>query len=295
MPPSRKEPANSALLGKLKEKGAEIIIVKGLNPSLQRNQGVKASTGEVIYFLDEDSFPSLENLEMIRNEFGKSGTDILGGPSVIPDEGGTLEEVFYNIFSTNLVVGRLASRYKERGKRRRTDEGELILCNMAVRRSLFDDLGGFAEDLYPNEENEFIQRALKKKANVIYEPSFTVKKTLDIKAGEFIALLLKYGRGRGMQTRRYFKTTNILKLAPVLFIPVIAVSLIVKPLEYIFDLYLIYLLALSMVLSGWSFLTFFHYLLFIPATHMFYGLGILAGLFSKAKRAMSTETEMIRM
>ena len=36
-------------------KGAELILVEGKNPSLQRNEGVKKAKGSVIYFLDDDS------------------------------------------------------------------------------------------------------------------------------------------------------------------------------------------------------------------------------------------------
>ncbi len=52
------------------------------------------------------------------------------------------------------------ARYRAVGGRRRCGEKELILCNLLLSRKVFLSNGGFREDLYPNEENEFLNRLL---------------------------------------------------------------------------------------------------------------------------------------
>ncbi len=296
IPPELKEPTNISILNKIKNKGIEVIIVTGRNPSKQRNIAVTKASGDILYFIDEDSIPRMENLDLIRDEFEKNNVDILGGPSVLPEKGPTIEEVYYHILSMPLIVGGISSRYTEIGKRRRSGEGELILCNMAVRKQFFQDLNGFPEDLYPNEENAFLVMAKRKKANIIYNPVFTVEKAMKLKINEFIKLIFKYGKGRGNQTRRYPSTVNIIKLLTVFFLPLIIFSIIYDPAEYIFDAYLIYDIILAFLLSNWTFYTFFHYLLLIPLTHSTYGIGIVVGLFSgsKSQKAGNMEVTILK-
>ncbi len=47
----------------------EIIVARGRQPSVQRNTGLRAARGEVIYFLDDDSVPVPGNLRRAMSHF----------------------------------------------------------------------------------------------------------------------------------------------------------------------------------------------------------------------------------
>ena len=62
----------------------EIIVARGKQPSAQRNAGMKAARGELIYFLDDDSVPHRENLARGVSHFEDRTVKMLGGPNLCP-------------------------------------------------------------------------------------------------------------------------------------------------------------------------------------------------------------------
>jgi len=293
MEPELEEPDNISVLKKFHSKGIEVIIVKGKNPSLQRNRGVEKASGDIIYFLDKDSFPTMENIKIIKKEFKNNDVDILGGPQILPEKGPLMEEIYYDILSYPPLVGKTASRYYKRGKRRKSDEGELILSNMAVRKNVFSRVGFFNEKLYPNEENDFLKRAEKAGFNIIYNPDFAVEKPMKLSVFGFLKQTFKYGFGRGFQTKRKPTFSNVLKFLFIFFTPLFIASFFITSLDYFLFAYILYDITIAMILSNWSFWTFFHYLFLIPLFHNSYSIGILFGLFSKNKYIKSDDFQII--
>ena len=56
---------------KYDKKKYEIIIKKGLNPSENRNYGIKKAKGEIIYFLDDDAIVDKNILKNAEEFFDK--------------------------------------------------------------------------------------------------------------------------------------------------------------------------------------------------------------------------------
>ncbi|MCX7770584.1 MAG: glycosyltransferase [Proteobacteria bacterium] len=203
----------------------EIITVYGKNPSKQRNEAVKLAKGEIIYFLDNDSMPEKDTLKRLIGHL-KGDVVLAGGPSIMPEEcpfgaflfGKTLE----SIFST----GASRARYKRIGKVRLTGEKEIILCNMVMKRDIYLQFGGLNERLYPNEENELMEKLNHGGMKMVYDPDAVVirmpRKTLK----SFIKQIFNYGRGRGEQTFFYPKSFNILNFLPLLFLIYFMIAII---------------------------------------------------------------------
>jgi len=95
----------------------------------------------------------------------------------------------------------MSSRYRPIGDFRRAGEKELILCNMAVKRKVFEHLGGFRGELYPNEENEFLNRLSRGGFDSIYHPGIFVYRPRRESLAKILRPFFSYGRGRMEQMR----------------------------------------------------------------------------------------------
>lgn len=126
------------------ERGYPITVVAGPNrgPAANRNHGVRCSNGEWLIFLDDDCIPSAGYLRAYRDAIERNA-------------------------SCAVFEGRVT---KSRSKQSLSDTaplnehgGFLWSCNFAIRRDLFNKLGGFNEEFrFPcMEDVELRKRILK--------------------------------------------------------------------------------------------------------------------------------------
>ena len=292
--PDQTEPsALASVRGLLKEvEGGEVLIVRGTQPSRQRNVAAKAADGEVLYFLDDDSVPIANNLLRIQEAFEAETLAVLGGPNLCPDIAPLLQRVFASVLGSWLAFGPSAARYLPKGGRRASSEKELILCNMAIRRGDFLSLGGFDEALYPNEENALLDAVASAGRGIVYDPDLIVYRHPRSTLREFVRMLYRYGRGRGEQVRLHPTWGSLLNFVPACF------TLYVTALFFIgfvprawWGVFLIPMGAYGLVLMG----AFFGGLPsfggrvgllrvpLIPLAHIVYGLGLWKGLLIGAR------------
>ncbi len=206
----------------------EILVARGKQPSVQRNAGIRAATGELLYFLDDDSVPEPENLRRAIPRFGSSDVKMLGGPNLCPADAPALEQVFALVLGCPLAFGPSRARYTLVGNVRETSEKELILCNLLARRDTLLELGGFNEALYPNEENALMDEIQKRGGKLIYDPELRVFRRPRANLKAFARMLMTYGRGRAEQFRVHPTLGSALNFVPPLFV-VYLLSLISLP------------------------------------------------------------------
>jgi glycosyltransferase involved in cell wall biosynthesis len=60
----------------------EIIVARGKQPSVQRNTAIRSATGDLIYFLDDDSVPPPGNLRRAVELFRDPKVKMIGGPNL---------------------------------------------------------------------------------------------------------------------------------------------------------------------------------------------------------------------
>lgn len=267
----------------------EIIVARGTQPSAQRNTALHAASGELVYFLDDDSIAPPENLRRAVPTFGKPDVAMVGGPNVCPEDAPALEQAFADVMGSWLAFGPSCARYRSVGVFRASSEKELILCNLLARRAEVIDAGGFDETLYPNEENALMDELASRGRKLIYDPGLIVwrrpRKTLE----SFRRMLLNYGRGRAEQFRMHPTLGSLPNFVPPAFVLYLAA------------------LPLLLLLSSWTVALFAWYLLAVfiqtlktpnkqPAhlakvfpliilTHICYGLGFWKGLFTDLRGA----------
>ncbi len=200
----------------------EIIVARGTQPSVQRNAGLKAAGGELIYFLDDDSMPKPDSLKRAVSYFSDPRVKMAGGPNLCPPDAPPLEQIFALVLASWLAFGPSRARYDAVGTVRETSEKELILCNMVARRDAMLELGGFNEALYPNEENALMDELQKRGDKLIYDPKLIVHRRPRRSLKAFARMLLTYGRGRAEQFRLHPTFGSTLNFVPPLFLVYLA-------------------------------------------------------------------------
>lgn len=135
----------------------EVIVRRDSGASKARNEGIKRASGEKIVFLDDDSRPIDGYLEAASKALDEH-VAVAGRVIQPPDDPfADMDIPWYDQGTepklTTMVVG----------------------CNMAVRRGVLDEIGGFDETFnYGHEEYILAQRILDK-YDIYYDPSMVVE------------------------------------------------------------------------------------------------------------------------
>ena len=282
----------------------EIIVARGRQPSAQRNAGIKAATGELIYFLDDDSVPATKNLRLALRHFERADVKMVGGPNLCPADAPWLEKVFALVLGSWLGFFTSRARYITVGTVRQTSEKELILCNLVARRQVMLDLGGFNEALYPNEENALMDELQKKGGKLIYDPQLVVARRPRSNLKAFCKMLMTYGRGRAEQFRlhpTFGSAPNFVPPGFVVYLLVLTAMLLVAPRVGVYlllplALYGLMLLVQTLVLAAsGGVLRSIAAIPLIVLTHMLYGVGFWRGLFTRLKAAPQHEPVRVEL
>ena len=280
----------------------EIIVARGRQPAVQRNAALKMARGELVYFLDDDSQPKPDNLRKAVSHFSRPDVKMVGGPNLCPPEAPAVEKIFAVALSSWLAFGPSRARYAAVGKLRASSEKELILCNLIARRDALQELGGFDESLYPNEENALMDELQKRGAQLLYDPEFVVYRRPRPTLKAFCKMLLNYGRGRAEQFRLHPTFGSALNFVPPLF----CLYLVLLPLlEFVFLSPLLaaplvcYALAVMLQTAASSFKKGFPKsigaLPLLVLTHVLYGVGFWRGLFTKLKPGREQPAGLVQL
>jgi succinoglycan biosynthesis protein ExoA len=204
--------------------GMQVLVALGRHPARQRNAALERATGEIVVFLDNDCEIAPGYWTELERAFAQPEVDVVGGPALLRALASGRQRIFHALLSHPLVVGPLRARYAATGDFRRSSQAELILCNLAVRRTVFEKLGYFAAELYPNEENEWLDRAQAAGLGVYYDPALQITRPQRASWGAMARTLVNYGVGRTKQfqvSRRF--TAH--QLAPLVLLVPVAVFL----------------------------------------------------------------------
>ena len=269
----------------------EILLARGKQPSIQRNAAIKAASGELIYFLDDDSEPGAGNLKQALQHFSQPNVEMVGGPNICPPDAPRIEKIFSLVLGSFLAFAASRARYARVGKARPASEKELILCNLMARRSSLIESGGFNEALYPNEENALMDDLQRRGGRLIYDPEMVVLRRPRSNLGAFARMLRTYGRGRAEQFRVNPTFGSAMNFVPPLFLvylicllPAILVAgwIPLMPLALYLVLVMIQVTALA---TRNAFPDAVGAAPLIVLTHVLYGFGFWRGLFTPLNRS----------
>ena len=259
----------------------EVLIAYGSQPSSQRNLAAQQAAGELLYFLDDDSQVAPGFLEAAARHFTDPKVAAVGGPSLTPASDSALQRAIGQAFASAVGGGGVRNRYRKSGAARPTNDSELILCNLGFRREVFLSHGGLDTRLYPNEENELMDRLLHEGFRLVHDPELAVFRSQRPSYPAYLRQMYGYGRGRGEQTVLTGKLKPV-SLAPslllvyTLLLPFLGRGLFLLPMASYLAL-----LAAASVLGAFSArdpALLPRLLLVFPTLHLAYGAGVLRGL-----------------
>jgi len=261
----------------------EIIVAEGKKPSRQRNMAARAAKGDILYFLDDDALAVPDALKRLVACFEDQTVAAVGGPSITPPGDSIFQRSVAWALSSSFGGGAIRNRYRRYGTLRETDDRELILCNLAFRRETFLLFGGLDERLYPNEENELIDRLLASGVRLLHDPEMFVQRSQRPTLSAFIKQMQTYGKGRAEQTL-ISRSLSFKAVIPALF-ALYTISLPFFSLGWWYNLpALLYLLAIlaSMVTAAREegLQLALRLPLIFTLLHFCYGAGFIVGLFS---------------
>lgn len=265
----------------------EVIIKKGLNPSENRNQGIKDAKGEILVFFDDDAELDSNILRNAEYFFNKYNYDVVGGPQLTPEN-----DTFFGKAS-GLVLGsyfgslNMSRRYKKDKLNLDANEDYLTSANVFIKKSVFKKAQGFNPDLFPGEDPELFSRLKRHGFKIAFNPDLIVYHHRRPGLKSLCNQSYFYGYARVKKEKIIGIKPNILYyMSPSLFL----IYLILLPVLYFISsallvpayLYIILVMlnSLFLTIKGKNPL----YLFVIPFTflawHLSYGLGMIIGLLS---------------
>jgi len=135
--------------------GVHVGVFSGLTLGAARNRLVERASGDLLVFLDDDSVAPPEFVaNLIDLAAASPDVGIFGGPNLTLAEVDRREALVGELLASRLVTGPFARRFRISLVDREDLEG-LVLCNLAVRRSVWKP---FVESLPEGEETEFLHR-----------------------------------------------------------------------------------------------------------------------------------------
>jgi GT2 family glycosyltransferase len=257
-----------------------------VGPADKRDQATEIAKGEVLVFLDDDSYPKSDLLSIAMKYFDDDSVSAIGGPAITPESDTYWQKVSGAVFLSKFTGGN-PERYIPVGIAREVDDWPSV--NFMVRKSDFIEVGGFNSPYWPGEDTHLCLKLIQKRKKIMYAPELIVWHHRRSGLMRHIKQVGAYGLHRGYFARRLPETSLKAKyFAPSAILCLIAMSLFSMLLpEYLRNSVYIgltaYLLGLIMGSISIAKLTTLRIALgavpFIFATHMSYGFKFLQGFF----------------
>ena len=259
-----------------------ILFEKQTNKSQARNIGVEKIKSEIIYFLDDDVFIDKNNIEILQKKFLEYPfAEIIGVPNINPPLSSRFQKLSGILLSTYLMSYKMNARYFAKGIDRFSDDTELILCNLAIKKNVFIKHNlKFNELLHYNEENLLLEQLKKFNTAMLYSPELIVYHHRRANLKAFLEQIYNSGKGRAVMTVIMPSSIKIFFLFPTFFLIYIMCVVFNKMTFVLLNVY--FLITLYNVISTY----FIHKLKLLDITIMFalsilahltYGLGFIVG------------------
>ncbi len=148
-----------------------VVVVKGTNPSENRNKGASKSKGEIIAFLDDDAVLDEDYLKNAEEFFEKNKeVDIVGGPQLTPKDEKGFAKISGYALSSKFGAWKISHRYSIKKENLDVDETALTSANLLCKKEVMEKIN-FDPRLFPGEDPKFIEDAKKQGFKVAYSPN----------------------------------------------------------------------------------------------------------------------------
>lgn len=280
---------------KSSEKFPKTIIIPSwpkTGPADKRDLGAKNAHGEILAFLDDDSYPTKDWLKNALEIFNKDDNLVgLGGPTLTPPHDSIFQKASGYVWSTWLGSGGAGTYRCKISPGRVIDDYPTV--NFLVRKKDFWKVGGFDSHFWPGEDTKLCHDLVYKlEKKIIYDPKVLVYHHRREVFLDHLGQISRYAVHRGHFARILPKTS--LKtgyLLPTIF----TLGVIIGPVLIFFVRFIGFFYFLSLVIYFlflcWTTIDIYRekknlklallVFLAIPLTHLIYGFFFLKGFFSQ--------------
>jgi cellulose synthase/poly-beta-1,6-N-acetylglucosamine synthase-like glycosyltransferase len=176
-----------------------------VRPGEKRDFGVGRSSGEILAFLDDDTFPTKDWLHYAIPHFADPAVGAIGGPAVTPPSDGILQQASGLVYQSRLGGGNYAYRYIPKEQR---DVDDYPTCNLLVRRKAFEIAGGFDTTFWPGEDTKLCLAIVRDLGlRIVYEPGAVVYHHRRPLFSGHLGQVRSYALHRGYFAKRFPETS----------------------------------------------------------------------------------------
>ncbi len=203
------------------------IIPSGrVGPAEKRNIGAQYANGDILVFLDDDSYPESDLLDIAEQYFADENVVALGGPAVTPPDDTFWQRVSGAVFLSKFSGG-IPERYIPVGKVRPVDDWPSV--NLMVRRDVFLAIGGFSSSYWPGEDTKLCLDLIRKAGKqILYIPEMRVWHHRRSGFAAHLRQVGAYGLHRGHFARKYPQTScKLLYFLPSVFVLFVVFSVMI--------------------------------------------------------------------
>ncbi len=264
-----------------------VIPTGHVPPSEKRDIGARHAQGEVLAFIDDDAYPSEGWLAHAVKHFENGDVSGVGGPAVTPPDDNFMQKASGYVLSSFMGGGSYAYRYSPK---KLIEVDDYPTCNLLVRKSTFYEVGGFDTCYWPGEDTKLCLDITKKKnKKIVYEPKALVYHHRRTLFKPHLKQIWSYAVHRGFFTKKFPETSlRISYFLPTLLVLWLGTGLIAaffSPLIRFLYIVSVLLYLLATMITGLKTKDFFMSVtvaLGIITTHLVYGIGFVAGRFSRS-------------
>ncbi|MAE83221.1 MAG: glycosyl transferase family 2 [Flammeovirgaceae bacterium] len=184
---------------------------KGLGISASRNLGATHATGEYLIFMDSDILVPPSYFQKIDKVLNDTGPDCFGGPDAAHETFSTVQKAISFSMTSFFTTGGI------RGKKTHVGKFKPRGFNYGIRKSVFQQLNGFNENLPVGEDMDLSARVISAgyRTMLIPEAFLYHKRRVSIK--KFYKQVFRFGAARILLSKLHSGEMKLPHLFPLVF------------------------------------------------------------------------------
>lgn len=199
----------------------QYIYKQNSGPSASRNRGAHDARGQYLLFLDSDCLVPGHFLETVYKFLQKEAVACFGGPDTAHPDFTPIQKAINYAMTSRLTTGGIRG-----GKNFHPYKFLPRSFNMGVRREVFKEVNGFAEDMRFGEDIDFSLRIRAHGYRTVLIPEAWVYHKRRTKLWQFFKQIYNSGMARVYLSERHPGTLKLIHLLPSCFVLFVAASLL---------------------------------------------------------------------
>jgi len=264
----------------------KVVPTGPVAPSEKRDKGMEKAKGEILAFLDDDAFPSPDWLKNAAPHFQNKEVAAVGGPAVTPPDDTFKQKASGFVYSSFLGGGNHRYRYFPALLR---EVDDYPTCNLLVRKSILEELGGFGSLFWPGEDTILCLNITQKLGQkIVYDPGVLVYHHRRPLFLPHLKQIKNYALHRGYFVKHFSQTSLRLSyFFPSLWLLGLVGGAVISLFSSLIRLLFLIVILLYLILTFFSTLesksikTVFSVFPGIILTHLTYGTFFIQGLLAR--------------